>query len=256
MEAGFLGVPGVDALVFAGLSLTSLCTAFIAGVTGAAGGLLLLGILALVFPPAILIPVHTVVLIGDNISRVAILWRHVARGALPPFFVGAALGAAAGGRIFVALPTAMLQLILGVAIIVFTWMPKIATSGSQGARFGAVGFIATFIGVFVSATGALVGPFMAAAYGDRRQLVATFSAAMGLVHICKLAAFGLLGVTLAPYLPLMAAMVGTAAIGNLIGSRVLARVPEHGFRVVFRLILTGLALRILWMAAQGAAAPA
>ena len=75
---------------------------------------------------------------------------------------------------------------------------------------------------------------------------------MGLVHLCKLVAFGLLGVTLAPYLPLMAAMVATAVIGNLIGSRVLNRIPENAFRLIFRLVLTALALRILWLAARNA----
>ena len=37
MEPGFLGVPDVDAAIFAGLALTAFCTAFIAGVTGTAG---------------------------------------------------------------------------------------------------------------------------------------------------------------------------------------------------------------------------
>jgi uncharacterized membrane protein YfcA len=252
METGFLGVPGVDGPVFLALALTSLCTAFIAAVTGTAGGLLMLGILALVFPPSVLIPVHTVVMLGDNISRVVILWRHILRAVLLPFFIGAALGAAVGGRIFVALPTATLQVILGVFIIAFTWMPKIAGTGSLRGRFGLAGFAATFVGIFVSATGALVAPFVAAACSDRRGLVGTFSAAMGLVHLCKLAAFGLLGATLVPYLPLMAVMVATAAIGNLAGSRVLGRMPEHGFRLVFRVVLTALALRILWLAAGNA----
>lgn len=252
MEAGFLGVPDVDSLIFCGLALISLCAAIITAVTGAAGGLLLLGTLALVFPPAVLIPIHTVVMLGDNISRVAILWRHILRAALLPFFIGAALGALVGGQIFVALPTATLQLILGTFIIVFTWMPKIASTGSLRGRFSLVGFIATFAGIFVSATGTLVGPFVAAACPDRRQLISTFSAVMGLVHLCKLVAFGLLGVTLAPYLPLMAAMVATAAIGNLLGSRVLNRIPENAFRWIFRVVITALALRILWLAARNA----
>lgn len=252
METAFLGVPGVDGLIFAGLALASLATAFIASTTGSAGGLLLLGLLALVFPPVVLIPLHTTVMLGDNISRVVILRRHILRAALLPFFIGAALGAAAGGRIFVALPTATLQFILGVLIIVFTWMPKIAGAGSLRGRFGLAGFAATFVGIFVSATGALVAPFVAAACADRRALVGTFSAVMGLVHLCKLVAFGLLGAALASYLPLMAAMVATAALGNLAGSRVLGRMPEHGFRLVFRVVLTALALRILWLAAGNA----
>ena len=80
METGFLGVPDVDGLVFLGLTLTSLCAAILIGVTGAAGGLLLLGTLALVFPPALLIPIHTFVMLGDNVSRVAVLRRHVMAG--------------------------------------------------------------------------------------------------------------------------------------------------------------------------------
>jgi len=65
-------------------------------------------------------------------------------------------------------------------------------------------------------------------------------------------AFGLLGVTLAPYLPLMVAMVATAALGNLAGSRVLRRVPEQAFRLLFRVLITALALRVLWLAARNA----
>ena len=150
------------------------------------------------------------------------------------------------------LPTVTLQVILGVFIIIFTWLPRMANTGSLRGRFGLVGFAATVVGMFVSATGALVGPFAAAACPDRHQLISTFSALMGLVHLCKLVAFGLLGVTLGPYLPLIAVMFATTVMGNLVASRVLNRIPEQGFRLVFRILLTALALRILWLAAGNA----
>ncbi|MGB0631249.1 MAG: TSUP family transporter [Alphaproteobacteria bacterium] len=252
METGFLGVPDVDQLIFSGLVLTSLIAAFVTGVAGAAGGLLLLGVLAAVFPPSVLIPVHTVVMLGDNCGRIAIMWRRIVWRALVPFFIGAAIGAAVGGRIFVSLPNEILQVGLGVLIIVFTWMPRMASVGSLRGRFGLVGFAATFVGMFVSATGALVGPFVAAAFKDRRDVIGTFSATMALVHVCKLVAFGLLGVTLTPYLPLIAAMLAATLIGNLAASRILNRIPEQGFRLVFRLLLTLLAIRILWVAAGSA----
>ena len=126
METGFWGVPDVNGLIFVGLALTSLCAAFITGSAGAAGGLLVRGTLALVFPPAVLLPVHTFVMLGDNLGRVVILWRYLMWRVMLPVFIGAAIGAAAGGQIFVALPTATLQCILGIFIIIFTWMPKIA----------------------------------------------------------------------------------------------------------------------------------
>lgn len=252
METAFLGVPEVDAAIFFGLAATSLATAFIATVTGAAGGLLLLGVMALVFPPVLLIPLHTVAMLGDNLTRIAVMRLYIVKSALPPFLIGAIIGAALGGKIFVSLPEATLQLILGLCILVFVWMPRMAAIGSMASRLGAVGFIATFVGIFVSATGALVAPFFAAAYPDRRNVIATFSAAMGLLHLCKLVAFGLLGASLGAYLPLMAAMLATSGIGNFLGSRALHRVREESFRLVFKIVLTALALRILWLAAENA----
>jgi len=99
METGFLGVPDVSVAIFSGLAAASMVTSFIATVTGAAGGLLLLGTMALVFPPQILMPLHTVAMLGDNVTRIAVLWRDVARSALLPFLIGSTLGAAAGGKI-------------------------------------------------------------------------------------------------------------------------------------------------------------
>src|SRR5262245_2551030 len=149
----FLGMPEITPLVFFGLSAASLVTSFLGISTGAAGGLLLLGIMASVLPPAVLLPIHTVVQLGSGVSRTAMMWRHVMRGTLAPFIIGAILGAAAGAKIFVALPITVLQGILGVFIIVATWLPELGRIGAEGARFAVLGFGTTFLGMFVSATG-------------------------------------------------------------------------------------------------------
>lgn len=146
-------------------------------------------------------------------------------------------------------PPAVLQGIPSAFIILFTWTPRFARPGSMRNRFALVGFAATFLGMFVSATGSITAPFVASASPERRNHVATFSALMMIVHLCKLVAFGLLGVALAAYLPLMAAMIATATLGNWLGSHVLDRMPERAFRLVFQVIMTLLALRLLWRAA-------
>jgi uncharacterized membrane protein YfcA len=219
-------------------------------VTGSAGGLLLLTLLSLVFPPTVLIPVHTVVQMGAGASRVVIMWSYVMRWAILPFLIGAVLGAALGAQVFINLSNAALQGILGSFIIVMTWMPGLTRMGGDRNRFAVIGFGATFIGMFVSATGTLIAPFVAGASPDRRNHAATFAALMTIVHLCKLVAFGLLGVALHAYLPLMLAMIASAALGNWIGSRVLSRMPEKGFRVTFQIVVTVLALRLLWRAAR------
>src|SRR5262247_1598300 len=85
----FLGMPEITPLVFFGLSAASLVTSFLGISTGAAGGLLLLGIMASVLPPAVLLPIHTVVQLGSGVSRTAMMWRHVVRGTLAPHHGGA-----------------------------------------------------------------------------------------------------------------------------------------------------------------------
>lgn len=249
MESQFLGIPHVTEFVFYGLVLAPFWTSFIGTATGTAGGLALVAILAPVFPPALLIPVHTVVQLGAGSSRALLMWRYVMRGTLLPFFLGAVLGAAAGAQIFITLPTAALQGIIGGSILLLIWMPKIARIGAERRRFVAVGFGASFLGMFVSASGAMIAPFVAAASPDRRNYVATFATMKAMVHVTKLVAFGMLDVALGAYVPLMLPMIAAAALGNWVGGRVLNRIPERRFRIVFQVLLSALVLRLVWSVA-------
>mgnify|MGYP003389211348 CR=1 FL=1 len=63
-DGNFLGMIGIDEWTFIGLSFAAMGTAFIAAIVGTAGGLILIAVMAFVFPPALLIPVHTVVQLG------------------------------------------------------------------------------------------------------------------------------------------------------------------------------------------------
>jgi hypothetical protein len=89
--------------VFLGLTAASLVTSFLGISTGAAGGLLLLALMASVLPPAVLLPIHTVVQLGSGITRTLMMWRHVMRGTLAALYHRRDHRAAAGAKIFVAL---------------------------------------------------------------------------------------------------------------------------------------------------------
>ena len=103
--------------------------------------------------------------------------------------------------------------------------------------------------MFVGATGVLVAPFVASASPNRLNHAVTLTALMSLSYIIRIATFGLLGVSLTAYTPLIVSMITTAAIGNWIGGRTLNKLPEHLFRRGFQIVLTLLALRLLWVAA-------
>jgi uncharacterized protein len=249
VDAQYLGVPDINGWIFWGMSLAAFVTTFLGSITGAAGGLVLLAIMAIFFPPAILVPVHTVVQLGVGSSRALLMWRYVMRGTLLPFALGSALGAALGAQIFVSLPSGVLQGTIGLFILTLAWLPKFARLGSENKRFAAVGFAATFLGVFVSATGTIVAPFVASASPDRRNHAATLGSLMTIVHVMKLIAFGALGVAAADHIPLMAVMIAGCVLGNWFGHKALDRMPERLFRIFFQALLTVLALRLLWVGA-------
>ncbi len=249
-DALFLGVPDVDGLVFFGLSLAAFMGTFIGVATGAAGGVMLLAIMAFFFPPAILVPLHTLVQLGASTSIAIILRRYILRPTLLPFIAGTVIGATLGGQIFISLPTATLQGIIGAFILLLAWLPKIARMGSERNRFAVLGFSATFLGIFVSATGSLIAPFIANASPDRRNHAATMGALMFITHITKIIAFGILGVAVGAHIPLIVMMIGGASLGSWAGGKALNRIRERLFRVVFQILLTVLALRLLWVAAR------
>ena len=250
MDLQFLGVPGIDALIFFSLALASFCTAMFGMITGAGGGPILLALMAMVLPPAILIPVHTVVQLGVGSSRVVLLRGYILWATVVPFLLGSIAGAAAAAPIFVSLPGTVLQAIVGAFILLVAWMPEFGRIGPQKGRFALLGMVATFLAMFVSSTGTLIAPFIASISLDRRNYTATTSALMAMSHIIKLVAFALMGFGIGAYLPLMGAMVATAALGNWVGRRVLVRMPERIFRIVLKTLLTVLALRLLWIAAR------
>lgn len=250
-DGNFLGMIGIDAWVFAGLCLAATGTAFIAAIVGTAGGLILIAVMAFVFPPALLIPVHTVVQLGAAASMAISRWRYLMRDMVLPFTVGTAIGAAIGGRIFVSLPESFLLLALGVSILVLAWVPKLARFGPERGRFVFIGFVVTFLGIFISATGTLLAAFTAAIAPDRRNHIATLGGLMTIVHIAKLAAFGLLGVSFGSYWPLIAAMIATSFLGTYMGKYALDRIPERLFRIAIQTMLTVLALRLIWVAVAG-----
>lgn len=250
MEPGFLGVPGVDGWLFAALTVGSFLTHLFGMVTGAAGGLLLLAILATVFPPVIVVPMHTLVQLATNIGRVALMWRYVVRDVLLPFLAGSVIGALLGAQIFVALSTGLLQGIIALFILLTGWLPSVAGMGTTRGRFGLVGLVATFFGVFVSATGTMISPFVQHATPDRRNYTATYGALLAIMHSTKLAAFLSVGIALGAYAPLIIAMTGAGIAATWVGRMTLDRMPERLFRTVFRIILTLLAIRLLYVAAK------
>lgn len=243
--------PDVSALAALGLVALSLFTSALTAAAGIGGGLVLLSVMATFLPPVTVIPTHGVVQLGSNAGRATILRRHIDKGLVLPFAIGSLLGIAIGARLFVALPTPVLQVILGLFVLASVWLPKLKASSIPARGFVIVGVVGSFCTMFVGATGPFVASFISPDRLERHAVVATHATCMTVQHTLKVVAFGFLGFAFLPWVPLLAAMIGAGLLGTMLGRRLLDRLPHRLFSRIFKAILTLLALRLLYAAAMG-----
>ena len=243
----FLGsAPDVPQWTFLGLTALSFFTAAFGVVVGLGGGVLLIAVMATIFPPAAVIPLHGVIQLGANAGRIIVMRRQILFHLVPAFGVGAVIGAIIGGNLVVTLPTALLQIILGTFVLYICWAPQRLAGVYSAPKFFALGVVGAVITMFVGATGTLLAPYIAAACPDRRNYVATNAALMSFIHGLKVVVFGTLGFAFGPYIPLLAAMIAAGFLGTLAGRALLDRMSEKLFRRVFQIVLTALAFRLLY----------
>ena len=249
----FLSItPEIDGWMFILFTVLACFTAAFGVVAGLGGGVLLIGIMATVFPPVALVPVHGVVQAGSNITRTIIAHRLVMKQAIIPFAIGAVIGSAIGGKIVVSIPVALMHAILGVFMLYVCFSPKITAGMPTQKRFFALGAVGAFISMFIGATGTILAPWVRGVSDDRRIFVATHSCIMMFIHGLKVIVFVVLGFEFFAYLPLMATMVTAGFLGNWIGFKLLDVMEEQLFRRVFQVVLILLSLRLLWGAADNA----
>ena len=237
--------------VAAGLISLSFATSMLSAAAGLGGGVVLLTVMVSVLPPVIVLPVHGVVQLGSNAGRALLLRQFAHRTILVWFSAGALVGVVAAAHTFVVLPVSALQTIIALFVLYAAWGPKLRSHSIPTRAYALVGAATTFITMFVGATGALVAAFFSPERLGRRQLVATTAACMTVQHTLKVLAFGFIGFSFARWAPFMAAMIGVGFLGTMTGRRVLGRLPEKVFALVFRGVITVLALRLLYLALAG-----
>ena len=242
-------LPPAMPLLDAGLLVTaSLVTSFISAAFGIGGGFTLIALLALLLPPAALIPIHGIVQLGSNAGRVGIMLKEVVWRPVMPFVIGTVTGAGLGAMVVVQLPPWAVQLALGVFIIwaVFAKLPPI-----QQRYILLGGVVSSFLTMFFGATGNFIAAMVKSMNLDPVPHVATHSLMMTFQHFVKVLIFGLIGFQFGPYMFLIIGMLISGFIGTVIGSQFLTKAGGHYFKPVLNTILFLAAARLIWAGVEG-----
>lgn len=223
----------------------ALLTSTIAGVFGMGGGVPLITLMPGLVPPAAIIPLHAVTQLASNGSRALFGWRHIDLSLIPPFVVGAIAGAVAGAQVFSHLNLEWLPALIGVVILVITWLPLPAVRGQGGWPLVLLGFYQTGIGMLIGASGPLGAAVLARRDQRRDWLVVNTAVYMSANHLLKIIAFAALGFVFADYWLLLLGMVVGVIAGSWLGTFLRQYVPEINFQFWFKVLVSMLALRMI-----------
>ena len=216
-----------------------------------AGGITLLAAMLLLLPPLVAIPLHGVIQLASNGSRAwiqreharfDIVWRN-ALLLLPMGFLGI--------QVAQALPEAAVRAAIGVFVLLATWAPGALLLGAHPEdanprrRFLLLGGATGFLNVTIGATGPLIAPFFLNLGLSRQALVGTKAACQAMGHLAKIIVYGGVGFAFREHIPLLAGGIIAVVAGTWIGSRILDYVSERLFVLLYRSVLTLIALRLV-----------
>lgn len=208
-------------------------TAFISGVFGMAGGLILMGVLALVLPVSAAMVVHGVVQSVSNGWRAILHVRWIDWRILGIYLFGSATAAALLVWATFELSKPWLFIVLGLVPAVI-WLPRrwVHFDAARPHHAVACGFSVTGLNVVAGVSGPLLDIFFVDTDRDRRAIVATKAATQVVSHVVKIAYYILpaLSAGTLPQAQWLFIAAPLAILGTTFGARVLAVMSDVQFR--------------------------
>lgn len=220
-------------------------TSSLAAVMGMGGGILLIAVMPGLVPAAAILPLHAATQLASNVSRAGFGWRDIDPGIIPAFLVGAVAGAWLGGEVYQSLDMHWLPALIGVLILLFTWLPLPRVPGGGQLSLVLLGFYQTGLGMVAGATGPVGAAVLLRRNTDRDWLVVNTAVYMTLNHAIRLIAFLAIGFSFAPWWQLTSGMIVAGICGSWIGTRMRTLVPQVNFQHLFRWMVTLLAVRMI-----------
>ena len=225
----------------------SLGTAFISGIFGMAGGLILMGVLlAVVSLPSAMI-IHGAIQMVANGWRAYLLRRDINWGVFRTYTAGALVGVALLGGVFalgLTVDKTQVYLVLGLTPLL-VWLPKERLDLDILKReqaFGA-GILVQGLNTIAGVAGPVLDLFFVRNAMTRQQIVATKSVTQCLSHIIKIGFWSVPAIYAAqgdvfPPLWFFAAAIPLAMSGTWAGKQVLIRMQDANFKRIVKYLVT------------------
>ena len=183
------------------LIISAFITSSISAVIGMGGGIILLGIMAILIPEGYLvIALHGMIQLVSNSTRTYVYREHIKKNLIKEFSVGAFIGLIAASIIIIFLinlfnvssaneiKTDFLKPLIGLFILWYLFLKK-KREVESSQSFYLVGGISGISTVFIGATGPLIAPFFLNKGFNKENIIVNKAACQMVTHLGKIPLF-------------------------------------------------------------------
>ena len=240
------------------LIVAAFITSSISAVLGMGGGIILLGIMALIIPEGyIVVALHGIVQFISNLTRSFVFRDHIRKDIISQYLPGAILGLSLSSIIIFTLISFFqvesateikidfLKPLIGIFILWFLFGKRHKIKTKHPHFFG-VGALSGLCTVFIGATGPLIAPFFLKGKLTKENIIANKAACQAISHFGKIPLFILFfKFNYFSELEVLAPLTIAVFVGTNAGKQVLQFIPEKVFRLLFRGALTIIAIKLI-----------
>jgi uncharacterized membrane protein YfcA len=221
----------MSAALMAALAACMLGTAFLSGIFGMAGGMILIGVLMAVMPVPEAMALHAVTQMAANGWRAMLWWRYVRPWAAASFLAGTLL-ALVGWSIFQYVPDkAVAMLLLGLMPFVVRILPANLKPDAERIDHGLIyGAICMSSMLLSGVVGPLIDTFFLGGKLGRREIVATKAFCQIVGHLSKLLYFTAFATQAAVDTTMMAIAITCSIVGTTVARRFLEAMSDTQYR--------------------------
>lgn len=230
------------------LSILAIFTSVVSSIIGMGGGILLLSFMTFFLPIHLVIPIHGIVQLVSNSSRVYFLKAHIRWKFFKFYIVGLPIGAAFSTILLMKLLEKQHIYILLVILISYAiFKPKkLPDLKIKNKNWFFIGLGTGVCAILVGTVGPLLAPFFLSDDLEKEEIIGTKALMQTSAHLIKIPAFLFLDFNYIENLNLTIAMGICAIIGTKMGLLVLDKVDNHLFKILYKIFLGIAAIRIVY----------
>ena len=240
------------------LIIAALITSSISAVIGMGGGIILLGIMAILIPEGyMVIALHGIIQMVSNGTRTFVFRQHLKKNLISEYLFGALIGLGLSVIIVYALMQYYevdsanqikfdyLKPIIGLYILWYLYL-KGAKKEQNNKLFIIVGFISGLVSIFIGAVGPLIAPFFLRKDLTKENVIANKAACQIITHIGKIPIFMyFFNVNYIEQYTILLPLIISVYIGTNVGKKLLGSISEKTFKIFFKVCLTIIAIRLI-----------